>query len=103
MIRSVSNGDGDVMAEAIGVLSESYLGGAEALRSLHVHFYESQLRAVVWVELREPTLDAQLEAVTAFAEVRECYADEFELELRFGAPQALEAELVAARAVIAHR
>jgi len=74
------------MAEAVGRLTESYLGGSERLSALNVRFFPSESRAVVWVALRDRSFDSQLTAVSAFASVRECYEDELELELRFGEP-----------------
>jgi hypothetical protein len=78
--------DGSVMAEAVGVTSIGYLGGPEVLRSLEVVVYPVEQRAVVWAGLRDTSLDSQLAAVAAFADVRDCYADELEVELRFGEP-----------------
>lgn len=72
------------MAEAVGRMAFSYLGGWDVLRSLSVRFYFKESRAIVWAELVDNTLDGQLAAVSAFAEVRDCYAAELELELRFG-------------------
>jgi hypothetical protein len=76
--------DAPVMAEAVGATAFSYLGGWDALHSLSVRFYFNESRAIVWADLTQNTLDGQLAAVSAFAEVRDCYAGELELELRFG-------------------
>ena len=91
--------DGSVMAEAVGVTSVGYLGGIESLRSLNVVVYPAEQRAIVWVELRDTSLDAQLSAVAAFAEVRECYADELEVELRFGEPTEPTSDRATAKAM----
>lgn len=81
---SVPEDDAPVMAEAIGETALSYLGSWDAVQSLSVRFYFNEARAIVWVELVDNSLEGQLAAVAAFAEVRDCYADELELELRFG-------------------
>jgi hypothetical protein len=78
--------ESNVMPEAIGRLTESYLGGPERLAALTVRFYPSEARAVVWARLNDRSFDSQLTAVSAFADVRQCYEDELELELRFGEP-----------------
>jgi len=49
--------DGPVMAEAVGVTSAGYLGGAETLRSLDVVVYPVEQRAVVWAGLRDTGRD----------------------------------------------
>lgn len=89
--------DGPVMAEAIGVTAEGYLGGSDALTSLHVVVYPVEQRAVVWVSLRDSSLESQLQTVTAFVDVRECYEDELELELRFGQPTSPASDLASAK------
>ena len=76
------------MAEAIGSTAFSYLGGWDVLQSLSVRFYFKESRAIVWADLVDNTLDSQLAAVSAFANVRDCYVDELELELRFGSDAA---------------
>lgn len=64
-------------------MSEMHLG-TENLNSLAVRLYPTQQKAVVWAELSRSGLAAQLKAVESFWEVRECYASELEVELRFG-------------------
>ena len=81
------------MAETIGETAFGYLGGWDALQSLSVRFYFNELRAIVWADLIDNTLDGQLAAVSAFAEVRDCYVDELELELRFGSESADDAQI----------
>lgn len=88
------------MAEAIGVTAGMYLGGAETLRSLEVEVYEREARAVVWADLREANLSSQLNAVSAFAEVRNCYEDELELDLRFGTRAGAVSERAVARVAV---
>lgn len=95
--------DGSVMAEAVGVTSAGYLGGSETLRSLNVVVYPAEQRAVVWAHLRDTSLDAQLNAVAAFAEVRECYSEEFEVELRFGEPSEPTSDRATAKAAVLSR
>jgi hypothetical protein len=82
------------MAEAVGATAFSYLGGWDAIHSLSVRFYFNESRAIVWADLTRNTLDGQLAAVSAFAEVRDCYAGELELELelRFGSDSADDAQ-----------
>lgn len=92
--------DGPVMAEAIGVTAGMYLGGAETLRSLEVEVYEREARAVVWAELREMNLHSQLNAVSAFVEVLNCYEDELELDLRFGTRGEAVSERAVARVAV---
>lgn len=93
--------EGALLAEAIGVTSVMYLGGEETLSALQVQVFTQELRAVVWADLLEQGLEAQLHAVSAFADVRDCYADDVELELRFGAPSAEGVERAeAAKAVV---
>lgn len=77
---------GTLMAEAIATTASSYLGGAETFISLTAQVYPVELRAVVWVLLRNPSVDAQLDAISSFSSVRECYADEYQVDLRFGEP-----------------
>ena len=81
------------MAEAIGETAFSYLGGWDALQSLSVRFYFTESRAIVWADLVDDSLDGQLAAVSAFAEVRDCYVDELELELRFGSDSSDDAHV----------
>lgn len=78
--------NGSVLAEAVGVTSVAYLGGKSTLYSLSVEVAEEAQKATVWVGLRDTSIDAQLNAIEAFAEVRDCYADELEIDLRFGEP-----------------
>lgn len=85
--------DAPVMAEAVGATAFSYLGGWDALHSLSVRFYFNESRAIVWADLTQNTLDGQLAAVSAFAEVRDCYAGELELELRFGSESTDDAQV----------
>ena len=85
--------DAPVMAEAIGETAFSYLGAWDALQSLSVRFYFNESRAIVWADLKRNTLDDQLTAISAFAEVRDCYADELELELRFGSDSTDDAQI----------
>ncbi len=87
------------MAQVIGETTLSYLG-KETLRSAHVFYFSAQDRAIVWVELVDRSFDAQLAAVSAFADVRDCYAEELELELRFGVPASDFEQPEAARAVV---
>ncbi|WP_372968526.1 hypothetical protein [Microbacterium sp.] len=91
--------DGSVMAEAVGVTSAGYLGGADTLHSLNVVVYPAEQRAVVWAGLRDTSLDAQLNAVAAFVDVRECYSDELEVELRFGEPDEPASDRATAKAM----
>ena len=86
MACMTSKPEGALLAEEIGVTAGAYLGSGEKLSAINVQYFTQECRAVVWAELLESTLDAQLHAVSAFADVRACYADEAELELRFGAP-----------------
>lgn len=88
-----SQPDGALLAEAIGVTAGMYLGGAENLRSISVRVFGEECRASVWAELRVPTLSSQLDAISRFADVRDCYADDVELELRFGEPNVESEEL----------
>lgn len=80
--------NGSVMAEAVGVTSVAYLGGKSTLRSLSVEVAEEAQQAIVWVNLRESSIEAQLAAIEAFAEVRDCYEGELQIDLRFGEPSA---------------
>lgn len=95
--------DGSVMAEAVGVTTAGYLGGSETLRSLNVVVYPLEQRAVVWADLRDTSLDAQLSAVAAFADVHDCYADELEVELRFGEPSEPTSDRATAKAAVLTR
>jgi hypothetical protein len=96
---TIERRDAEIMAEAIGQTTLIYL--RELLRAIHVEYYAADERAVVWIEPRNADLDLQLEAVSAFSEVRDCYRDELQLELRFGAPDSEQfASLVSARAVL---
>ena len=81
------------MAEAIGSAAFSFLGAWDALQSLSVRFYFNESRAIVWADLVDNSLDSQLAAVSAFADVRDCYVEEFELELRFGSDTADDPQL----------
>ena len=96
--RPIDDADSHVMAEAIGETAFSYLGGFDVLESLEVRYFANEARAEIWANLAEPTFAAQLLAVEAFSEVRDCYIDELALELRFGSPLEQEVrELVASR------
>lgn len=93
-----------VMAEAIGSTASLYLGGGDNLKSIAVEYFDSAHRAIVWADLIDPSLDSQLNAVSAFTEVRDCYVDEVDLELRFGDPHlAAVGRPFAARAVVTSR
>ncbi|HEU5223421.1 MAG TPA: hypothetical protein VFU07_07045 [Candidatus Lumbricidophila sp.] len=80
-------GDPNVMVQAVGETTVAYLGRTN-LRALDVVLYPAEQRAVLWVRLRNSSLDSQLAAIASFADVLECYADELELDLRFGEPTA---------------
>lgn len=67
-------------------MAKSYLGGEDTLRSLTVELFAREMRATVWVTLRDASLDAQLDAIGNFDAVQEAFEDELETSLRFGAP-----------------
>lgn len=92
--------DPQIMAEAIGSTSESYLGGAEKVNTIAVSYFHLEARAIVWVQLTDNSFQGQLEAIASFATVRECYDGELELDLRFGEPPAYFEQSEAARAVV---
>lgn len=94
--------DGAVLAESIGVTTGGYLGGADTLNSLEVVVYPAEQRAIVRVDLRDASLDSQLRVIAAFAEVREVFADEVELDLRFGEPTPSASRASAKTAVLTY-
>lgn len=80
---SPASNENEALLTSVLEMSEMHLG-AENLDSLAVTLYPAQQRAVVWAELSRNVLAQQLAAVEAFWEVRECYAAELQVELRFG-------------------
>ena len=72
------------LTESILLTSKTWLGSEEKLQSLGVELFSAEMRAVVWANLRDGSVDAQIDALKAFEEVRECYADELGIELHFG-------------------
>jgi hypothetical protein len=95
--QHIDPAESNVMAEAIGSTTLSFLGD-EVIDSLTVRYYPSEARGIVWLTLVDPTFEGQLHAISSFSDVRECYEDESELELRFGAPD--EAGFVESRAQV---
>ena len=80
---SSAHNENQALLTAVLEMSEMHLG-KENLHSLAVRLFPMQSRAIVWAELVANTMSAQLDAIESFWEVRECYASELEIELRFG-------------------
>ena len=85
------------LAQAILISTKGYLGGEANLARITTQLFPAQTKATVWVELRSNTPSVQLAAVESFFDVQDCYADELEVELRFGTPSD---DAVAAEALV---
>ena len=72
------------LVRAITITAGGFLGEGEKLRSITTELLPNQSRARIWAELRDNSPAGQLEAVSNFFSVQDCYADELELELHFG-------------------
>lgn len=94
-----SKSDAEILAEAIGEVSVSFIGKDHLLGLVSQVSRNADL-ARVWVRLKDTSLKSQLMAIDSFAEVRDMYEGEIELDLRFGEPVGSEAALGASKTLV---